>query len=269
MGYRRMNKRDLWEIYRRWRAGQPLSHIAAAEGRDRKTVREYIASLHDLGLGADEMMGQQQFYLRVEKLLPGRSDRPAPGRVQLARHREEIRELINREKEPLKPKTAFLVVEKKYQLEVSYETFKRYARREGLSRATSRPMIRIELPPGLETQLDYCKVGTLVEPVTGKSRVVWAFCGVLAHCRLPFVQFVRTQDQVSFVGSVVSMFEYYDGVSEFISIDNLKSGVIKPDLWDPQINRALAEAAEHYGVFVDPCRISRATDKAKVEPWPT
>ncbi len=38
MGYRRMKKRDLWEIYRRWQAGQSLSHIAANERRDRKTV---------------------------------------------------------------------------------------------------------------------------------------------------------------------------------------------------------------------------------------
>ena len=66
-------------------------------------------------------------------------------------------------------------------------------------------MIRIELPPGLETQLDYGKVGKLVDRRAGRSRVVWAFCGVLAHSRLPYIEFVWTQDQVSFTGSVVSM----------------------------------------------------------------
>ena len=30
--------RDLWEFYRRWRAGQSLSRIAAGERRERKTV---------------------------------------------------------------------------------------------------------------------------------------------------------------------------------------------------------------------------------------
>ena len=79
------------------------------------------------------------------------------------------------------------------------------------------------------------------------------------------MQFVFSQDKVSFVGSVVLMLEYYGGSTQFISPDNLKSAVIKPDLWDPQINRALAEAAEHYGVFVDPCRVARSTDKGKVE----
>jgi hypothetical protein len=39
MGYRRMKKNDLWEIYRRWQAGQSFSHIAVNERRDRKTVR--------------------------------------------------------------------------------------------------------------------------------------------------------------------------------------------------------------------------------------
>jgi hypothetical protein len=40
MSYRAMNKRDLWEIYRRWQSRQSLSQIASGEGRDRKTVRQ-------------------------------------------------------------------------------------------------------------------------------------------------------------------------------------------------------------------------------------
>ncbi len=266
MGYRRMKKRDLWEIYRRWQAGQSLSHIAANERRDRKTVRYYLEGFGSLGLGpSGTSMDDQQFYEVVQKLLPTRNERPAPGSDQLLPHVDELRELINRAKEALKPKTAFLVVRTKYELSVSYATFKRFARQQGLSRVERRRMIRIELPPGLETQLDYGKVGTLRDAARGAARIVWAFCGVLTHSRLPYVQFVFSQDQGSFVGSVVLMLEYYGGATQFISPDNLKSGVVKPDLWDPQINRALAEAAEHYGLFVDPCRVGRSTDKGKVE----
>jgi hypothetical protein len=50
MGYRRMKKRDLWEIYRRWQAGQSLSHIAVNERRDRKTVRYYLERFGNLDL---------------------------------------------------------------------------------------------------------------------------------------------------------------------------------------------------------------------------
>ena len=89
--------------------------------------------------------------------------------------------------------------------------------------------------------------------------------GSWLHSRLPYVQFVWTQDQQSFVSSFVSTWHYYGGTTEFAFLDNLKSGVEKPDLWDPQINRGLAEAAEHYGVFIDPCRVARSTDTGKIE----
>jgi len=227
MGYRRMKKRDLWEIYRRWQAGQSLSHIAANERRDRKTVRYYLEGFGSLGLASPgTSMDEQRFYGVVEKLLPTRNERPAPGSDQLLPHVEELRELINRGKEALKPKTAFHVVRTKYELSVSYATFKRFARQQGLSRVERKRMIRIELPPGLETQLDYGKVGTLRDVASGVARVVWAFCGVLTHSRLPYVQFVFCQDKGSFVGSVVLMLEYYGGATQFISPDYVPRNII-------------------------------------------
>ena len=259
-----MKHRDLWEIYRRWRAGQSLARIAAGTRRERKTVRRYLRGFAKLGLDRDgPVVERQRFYEMVTPLLAGNTRRPAPAADQWLRHCEELRELINRTKDPLKPKSAYLVVKTKYGLDGSYERFKRVARAAGLNRPERRRMIRIELPPGLETQIDYGRVGTIVEG--GISRVVWAFCGLLTHSRLPYVEFVRTQDQQSFTGSFCSMWHFYGGSTEFVSPDNLKAGVLKPDLWDPQINRALGEAAEHYGVFVDPCRVGRSTDKGKVE----
>lgn len=259
-----MKHRDLWEIYRRWRAGQSLARIAAGARRERKTVRRYLRGFAKLGLDRDgPVVERQRFYEMVTPLLAGNTRRPAPAAEQWLRHREELRELINRKKDPLKPKTAYQVVKTKYGLDGSYETFKRVARAAGLSRPERRRMIRIELPPGLETQIDYGRVGTIVEG--GINRVVWAFCGLLTHSRLPYVEFVRTQDQQSFAGSFCSMWHFYGGSTEFVSPDNLKAGVLKPDLWDPQINRALGEAAEYYGVFIDPCRVGRSTDKGKVE----
>jgi len=125
MSYRRMRKQDLWEIYRRWQAGQSVSRIAANERRDRKTVRQYLEGFERLGLVAGQAaVERQRFYGIVESLLPARTQRPSPGVEQLLRYKEELRELINRKREPLKPKTAFTVVTSKYQLTVSYATFK-------------------------------------------------------------------------------------------------------------------------------------------------
>ena len=51
------------------------------------------------------------------------------------------------------------------------------------------------------------------------------------------------------------MVHYYGGVTEFLTIDNQRAGVIKPDLWDPQINRTLSEVVEYYGTFINPCMV--------------
>ena len=47
--------------------------------------------------------------------------------------------------------------------------------------------------------------------------------------------------------------------------DNLKTGVVKPDLYDPKINKAFGEFADHYGCLIDPARVLKPRDKARVE----
>ena len=47
--------------------------------------------------------------------------------------------------------------------------------------------------------------------------------------------------------------------------DNLKTGVDKPDLYDPKLNRSYAEMAAHYGCLIDPARALKPRDKPQVE----
>jgi len=266
MGYKRMTKEAIYEILRRWHAGQNVSRIAEVEHCDRKTICKYIQKFHEAGFGIGKEFPDKEMIWEIfeKKILPS-VDRQRPASEQLEPLQDMIREMIQDTKEPLKPKSVFTVLKVKHDIDVSYETFKIFTRKKGLTQKPIRQMIRIELPPGLETQIDYGRVGLLEDPQTGKNKVVWAFCGVLAHSRLPFIQFVHTQDQKSFVESFIDMFEYYGGVTEIQSIDNLKSGVIKPDLYDPKLNKSLQEMIEYYGTFIDPCRVGRATDKGKVE----
>ena len=71
MSCRAMNKRDLWEIYRRWQSRQTLSQIAGNEGRDRKTVRQYLKRLVAVGLKqSGAAVEQQHFYQVVGATLP-------------------------------------------------------------------------------------------------------------------------------------------------------------------------------------------------------
>ncbi|MBW1838495.1 MAG: IS21 family transposase, partial [Deltaproteobacteria bacterium] len=232
---------------------------------DRKTVREYIMKLQGKGFTRGKDFPRRETLMKaIEDILP-KNKKPRKLLDELGKYEEELRRMINDSKEPMRAKTAFEVIQAKYDLKVSYETFKRFAREKDLTKKGRGAMIRIELSPGLETQIDYGKVGFIVDEKTNRRKEVWAFCGILSHSRLPFIQFVYKQNQESFVGSIVDMFEFYGAATEILSMDNLKAGVIKPDLWDPKLNKTCAEMADHYGVFIDPCRVAKATDKGKIE----
>ena len=128
-----------------------------------------------------------------------------------------------------------------------------------------RTTCRLEVEPGSELQLDYAQVCLWMDPSCSRRRRLYAFIGTLSHSRHKYVELTVGQDQLSFTSSHVRMFEAFGGVPHRIVLDNLKSGVLKPDLYDPRFNRSYAELAEHYGIFLDPARIGRPRDKGKVE----
>ena len=277
MGYRRMDMHVLKAIYRRWVERQPINKIHLEEGFDRKTIRSYIELFESKGFLPGAQLTDGEELDRVLRDLLPKNSRGRAKRELLVPYREELIQLVNPEAalkgsedpadrlEAVKPKTAYLILVEKYRLDVSYETFKLYAREIGLMAKSKRAPIRLESPPGQETQIDYGTVGTVRDRHSGKDRRVYAFAAKLSCSRLPYIRFTYTQKQDSFVESNIAMVEFYSGVSECLLIDNLKSGVLKADIWDPQINRAYAEFAEHYGTFIDTARVGKATDKAKIE----
>jgi hypothetical protein len=63
----------------------------------------------------------------------------------------------------------------------------------------------------------------------------------------------------------VEAFAFFGGVPARLVPDNLKTGVDKPGLYDPKLNRSYAELAAHYGCLIDPARALKPRDKARVE----
>lgn len=268
MGYRRMDKHVLAAIFRRWIAGQSITTIHELEGFDRKTVRAYIRQFETHGYHPGQSdIDPERLDSLFDAMLPNNRRRRGK-REQLEPYRDELIRLVNppeTAEDAVKPKTAYLVLVEKYGLDVSYETFKLYAKEIGLAAQRNRAPTMLELPPGAETQIDYGGVGSHLDQRRGTNRRVQAFAAKLSCSRLPYIQFVYSQDSESFIESNIRMVEFYGGVTERLLIDNLKTGVLKPHIWDPQINRAYAEFAEHYGTFIDTARVQKATDKAKVE----
>jgi hypothetical protein len=80
-----------------------------------------------------------------------------------------------------------------------------------------------------------------------------------------FVDVVFGCDQSSWVASHVAAFEFFGSVPRQIRMDNLKTGVLRADIYDPLLNRAYGELGTHYSVLLDPCRQGHPKDKPRVE----
>jgi transposase len=258
---------EIWEILRRWHDGQSISTIAASVGCDRKTVRTYIRLASDQGLSCETVLEHKEDVLPRLQAAIEQLHSKAAKQTLLSAYVDEILALVNSTENPLKPKTAFEVICARHDLtgKVSYSSFKRMARAHQIAANSERSTCRIEVPPGEQLQVDYGRMGLVYDGQEQRRRTVHAFIGTLSFSRHKFVEFVFSQNQQNFLKSHVAMFEFFSGSTKTVVIDNLKTGVLKPDIYDPTLNRAYSELAEHYHTFVDTSRIASPKDKGKVE----
>jgi len=261
-----MTTEQLGVIWTHLKAGQSNRAIAQDLGFDRKTINFYAARIRALAF--DPETPYEEVLKKLSELLPA-NRKAKPSMAALEPYANEIRSLITGDRAAgrpeMKSKTAWQVIRERHSLDTktSYETFKRFVRKEELNHSHQEATVRIETDPGDEIQIDYGKMGSWF--VDGKNRIIQAFIGTLAFSRVPFVQFVTSQDEVSFARSNVAMFDFYQGTPRRINLDNLKAGVIKAHVYDPTINRTFAELCYHYGVTADPARVASPKDKGKVE----
>lgn len=155
-----------------------------------------------------------------------------------------------------------------HDLTVSVASLRRYVA-ANLPEEVRRSQVTVLSPhparPGEEAQLDYGKLGMWTDPATGRRHGIWAFAMGLCHSRHMFIRPVIKLDQRSWTEAHVAAFEFFGGVPARLVPDNLKTGVDKPDLYDPKINRAYAELAAHYGALIDPARSGKPKDRPRIE----
>ena len=107
--------------------------------------------------------------------------------------------------------------------------------------------------------------GKWTDPTTGETMILNAFILVLSFSRHMFVAVVRRMDAATWLDCHVRAFAFFGAVPSRIILDNLKSGVLHPDLYDPLLNRGYAELARHFGCLIDPARAAKPKDKPRVE----
>ena len=257
---------DVAEILEHWYAGRAKVEVARSLGVDAKTVRKYVHAAEAAGLapGGPPVTAEQWRELAREwfpKLTDTRLRQPSWGKI--APHHERIGGLLG--VVPVSVICQRLADEAG--LEVSVASLRRYVRRHfpEHGRRAEVAMWRPATPPGEEAQVDYGYLGAWFDPRAGRRRRVWAFSMVLRYSRHLFIRPVIRMDQRAWVESHVQAFAFFGGCPARVVSDNLKAGVVKPDLYDPKLNRAYAELARHYGVLIDPARAHKPRDKPTVE----
>ena len=114
--------------------------------------------------------------------------------------------------------------------------------------------------------IDYSGLqGEITDRITGEKRKVEIFVAALGSSGYTYAEASENQKLESFLDSHVNAFEFYEGVTDILVPDNLKSAVTKAHRYDPQINSSYQDLADHYNTVVIPARPYRPQDKSKVE----
>jgi transposase/5S rRNA maturation endonuclease (ribonuclease M5) len=143
-----------------------------------------------------------------------------------------------------------------------YNSVKRFVR--GLRKKDPKQYDRLEFLPGEEAQVDY-GTGALTLHRNGRYRRPRLFVMTLKYSARAFRKVVWKSSKKTWCQLHEQAFRYFGGCPQYMMLDNLKEGVIKPDIYDPQLNELYAAVLEHYRVTADPARVGDSNRKGTVE----
>lgn len=133
-------------------------------------------------------------------------------------------------------------------------------------KAQVSPTMRMDHKAGDKLYVDFAgdKL-SIVDKQTGEIQYVEVFVAILGASQLTYVEAVMSQQKEDFIGACEGALLYYEGVPAAIVPDNLKSAVTKSSKYEPVLNEAFADFAQHYSTTILPARAYKPRDKALVE----
>jgi transposase len=230
--------------------GASQHEIARRTGVDRKTIRRYQSN-SPMATGSEAGAGQNP------------PPRP-PGRPPLASsacepHRVWIEEQVGLGRNAT---SIYQDLVERFGFEHRYNSVKRFVR--GLKVRDPERFDVLESGPGEEAQVDF-GLGALTRRPNGKYRRPYLFVMTLKYSGKSYRKVVWTADQATWALLHEEAFRTFGGSAAYAVLDNLKAGVIRPDLYEPEINAVYAAMLAHYGVVADTCRVGDPNRKGTVE----
>mgnify|MGYP003433767825 FL=1 len=237
----------------------PQREIARITGIDRKTIRSYHARwLLDPSNSPGVATGSEAMATQIPPPWP-------PARVSTSSSLCEVhRVFIEAQLRLRRNATAiFQDLVDAHGYSGAYNSVKRFVR--ALRKEAPEQFDRLSFLPGEEMQVDYGEGAPTLVPGTNRYKKPRLFVATLRHSRRSFRRVVWKSSQQVWAQLHEQAFRYFGGCPQYVVLDNLKEGVLKPDLYESELNPVYAAMLEHYGVVADPARVRDPNRKGTVE----
>ncbi len=235
---------------------------------DRKTIRKYAlqsGQSSQVGLNSKSPTpatgSENKMFENYLPLSPAQNKSKIPKHARSAcePHREWIEKQVRLGRNAV---AIYQDLVERYGFPNKYNSVKRFVR--GLKKIDPKQFDRLEFLPGEEAQVDY-GTGAKTLHHTGKYRKPRLFVMTLKYSRRSFRKVVWKSSQEIWAKLHEGAFRYFGGCPQYVVLDNLKEGVIKPDIYEPELNPVYEAVLKHYDVVADPARVRDPDRKGTVE----
>jgi transposase len=258
MAQERLTVRKIKEIMRlKYEAGLSNRVIAGACKVSNSTVGEYLKRAEAVGISWPlGEIGEDELY---RKLFPEKavSERKYP-----VPDWKEVR--TEKKQKGVTLQLLWQEYKEKYPEGYQYSQFCEHYQRWKDSQV--EPTRHIEHIGGEQMQVDYAGLKIpYFDPETGEISHASIFVATLPASNYIYAEAQSSENQSNWNNGHVRALEYIGGVPKIVVPDNLKTGITKPNYYEPGVNLAYQDLAEYYQFAVLPARIKKPRDKGKIE----
>jgi hypothetical protein len=265
VAFREVDVIEVREVLRCWLSGVGLRTVAERAGVDRKTARRYVEAAQAAGLVRDsgpEQLTDELIGAVVAAVRPARAAGHGAAWELLVPEQARISDWIARDRLQLTNIHAKLT---RRGIEVPYRTLHRFAvERCGYARRPATLRVA-DGDPGVESQIDFGRLGLIADPVTGRRRVTHGLIFTAVYSRHMFVWLTFSQTLTAVIAGCEAAWRFFGGIFPVLIPDNLTPVVTDADPVNPTFSAGWLDYAQARGFGTDPARVRRPQDKPRVE----
>lgn len=240
--------------------GRSQRQVACATGVDRKTIRSHVRRTTGSSSKAPAAEAESPPCPPAISTCP---PEPVPSEAPTDSTCEPFREWIEAQlRLKRNAQSIYQDLVERHGFTHKYSAVKRFVRK--LKTRYPEQFDVLEFMPAEESQVDYGQGALTLHP-SGKYRKPYLFVMTLAYSGKAFRKVVWKTDQQVWAELHQQAFRAFSGCPRHVVLDNLKEGVIKPDLYEPTLNPVYSAMLAHHHVVADPCRVRDPDRKGSVE----